>query len=146
MSARPAPAPRPRLENARARRAEETRRIRDQLGCAPDGCLALAGLAEGAPPPRLEEADSQLTRMKADRERLGGVNLQADEDLTGLTQQFESMDKEKSDVEAAIAKLRSGIAQINNEGRSRLQALRHGQRPFPGLFATLFAAATRASR
>ncbi len=128
-----------RLENARARRAEETRRIRDQLGCAPDGCLALAGLAEGSQPPRLEEADSQLTRMKADRERLGGVNLQADEDLTGLTQQFESMDKEKSDVEAAIAKLRSGIAQINNEGRTRLQAAFdtvNGH--FQALFATLF--------
>ena len=127
-----------RLENARARRAEETRRIRDQLGCAPDGCLALAGLAEGSPP-RLEEADSQLTRLKADRERLGGVNLQADEDLTGLTQQFESMDKEKSDVEAAIAKLRSGIAQINNEGRTRLQAAFdtvNGH--FQTLFATLF--------
>ena len=32
------------------------------------------------------------------------------------------MDKEKTDVEEAIAKLRSGITQINNEGRSRLQA------------------------
>jgi chromosome segregation protein len=128
-----------RLENARARRAEETRRIRDHLGCAPEGCLALAGLAEGVPPPRLEEADSQLTRLKADRERLGGVNLQADEDLTGLTQQFESMDKEKSDVEAAIAKLRSGIAQINNEGRSRLQAAFDTvNRHFQALFATLF--------
>jgi chromosome segregation protein len=96
-------------------------------------------LAEGSPPPRLEEADSQLTRMKADRERLGGVNLQADEDLTGLTQQFESMDKEKCDVEAAIAKLRSGIAQINNEGRTRLQAAFdtvNGH--FQALFATLF--------
>ena len=89
--------------------------------------------------PPLDEADSQLTRLKADRERLGGVNLQADEDLTGLTQQFESMDKEKSDVEAAIAKLRAGIAQINNEGRSRLQAAFdtvNGH--FRTLFTTLF--------
>ena len=128
-----------RLENARARRAEETRRIREQLACAPEGCLALAGLADGSQPPPLAEADSQLTRLKADRERLGGVNLQADEDLTGLTQQFESMDKEKSDVEAAIAKLRSGIAQINNEGRSRLQAAFdtvNGH--FGSLFMTLF--------
>ena len=89
--------------------------------------------------PDLAEADSQLTRLKADRERLGGVNLQADEDLTTMTQQFESMDKEKSDVEAAIAKLRSGISQINDEGLSRLQAAfdtvnGHFQR----LFTTLF--------
>jgi len=128
-----------RLENARARRAEEARRIRDQLGCAPDGCLALAELAPGSALPTLESADSQLTRMKADRERLGGVNLQADEDLTGLTQQFEGLDKEKSDVEAAIAKLRSGIAQINNEGRSRLQAAFDTVNThFQALFTTLF--------
>ena len=49
------------------------------------------------------------------------------------------MEKEKTDVEAAIAKLRSGIAQINNEGRSRLQAAFdtvNGH--FQALFATLF--------
>ena len=56
-----------------------------------------------------------------------------------MTQQFEGMDKEKTDVEDAIAKLRSGIGQINDEGRSRLQAAfdtvnSHFQR----LFTTLF--------
>jgi len=111
-----------RLENTRARRAEEGRRIREQLGCAPDGCLAAAGLGPQAELPTLEQADSQLARLKSDRERLGGVNLQADEDLTTLTQQFDRLDKEKNDVEAAIAKLRSGIGQINHEARSRLQS------------------------
>src|SRR5262249_59230945 len=63
----------------------------------------------------------------------------ADEDLTTLTQQFESLDKEKSDVEAAIAKLRSGIGQINHEARTRLQSAfdtvnDHFQRLFTALF------------
>ncbi len=128
-----------RLENARERRAEEARRIREQLGCAPDGCLALAELQPDAELPSLEQADSQLTRLKADRERLGGVNLQADDDLTAMTQQFEGMDKEKTDVEDAIARLRSGIGQINGEARSRLQTAfdtvnSHFQRLFTALF------------
>jgi chromosome segregation protein len=128
-----------RLESARTRRAEEARRIRDQLGCAPDGCLAIAELTPAAELPTLEHADGQLTRLKADRERLGGVNLQADEDLTSLTQQFDSLDKEKSDVEAAIAKLRAGIGQINSEGRTRLQAAFDTvDGHFRRLFATLF--------
>ena len=128
-----------RLENARARRSEEARRIREQLSCAPDACLGLAGLAERAELPSLESADSQLTKLKADRERLGGVNLQADDDLTGLSQQFEGLDKEKSDVEAAIAKLRAGIGQINGEGRTRLQAAFDSVNAhFQNLFATLF--------
>jgi len=128
-----------RLENARNRRAEEARRIRDQLACAPEGCLALAELTPDAELPTLEQADCQLTRLKADRERLGGVNLQADEDLTTIAQQFESLDKEKTDVEAAIAKLRAGIAQINNEGRSRLQtAFDTVNAHFQSLFTALF--------
>jgi chromosome segregation protein len=128
-----------RLEGARDRRSEEARKIRDQLGCAPDGCLALAELTADASLPRLDEADSVLTRLKADRERLGGVNLQADDDLTSMTEQFEGMDKEKSDVEEAIAKLRSGIAQLNDEGQSRLQeAFDTVNGHFQRLFTTLF--------
>jgi chromosome segregation protein len=128
-----------RLENARQRRAEEARKIRETLASTPEDCLALAGLAAAAPLPALEAAEANLARLKAERERLGGVNLQADDDLVGLSQQFESLDKEKTDVEAAIAKLRSGIAQINNEGRARLQeAFDAVNGYFKQLFMTLF--------
>ena len=128
-----------KLEGARVRRSEEARKIRDTLGCAPEGCLALAQLEEGAKLPAMEDADSQLLRLKADRERLGGVNLQADDDLVTLSQQFESLDKEKTDVETAIAKLRGGIAQINTEGETRLQAAFDAvDTHFRNLFTTLF--------
>jgi chromosome segregation protein len=128
-----------RLEAARTRRSEEGRKIRDTLGCMPEACLSLAGLEAGAPLPGLEEADSQLLRLKADRERLGGVNLQADDDLTRISAEFDGMNKEKVDVEAAIAKLRAGIAQINNEGESRLQAAFDAvDAHFRNLFTTLF--------
>jgi chromosome segregation protein len=127
------------LENARQRRAEEARKIREQLGCSPEDCLALADVAPATPLPTLEAAVGGLNRLKAERERLGGVNLQADDDLAGLSQQFESLDKEKRDVEEAIAKLRAGIAQINNEGRTRLQAAFDAVNAhFKQLFMTLF--------
>jgi chromosome segregation protein len=128
-----------RLENARQRRAEEARKIRDQLGCAPEDCLRVAEIEAQSDLPGVEQAEAELARLKADRERLGGVNLQADDDLTGLTEQYEGLETEKSDVEAAIAKLRAGIAQINGEGRSRLQAAFdtvNGH--FQALFTTLF--------
>ena len=35
----------------------------------------------GAPLPKLADIDRLLTRLRADRERLGGVNLQAEEEL-----------------------------------------------------------------
>ncbi len=127
------------LEGARARHGEEARKIRDTLGCAPEDCLSLAEHPAGAHLPTLENADSQLGRLKADRERLGGVNLQADEDLTGLSAQFDGMNKEKLDVETAIAKLRAGIADINAEGESRLKgAFDAVDGHFRSLFTTLF--------
>jgi chromosome segregation protein len=87
----------------------------------------------------LEDADVQLVKLKTDRERLGGVNLQADEDLETLAKQFEDLNKEKSDVESAIAKLRGGIAEINNEGEARLQAAFDAvDVHFRNLFTTLF--------
>jgi chromosome segregation protein len=128
-----------RLEGARTRRGEEARKIRDQLGCAPDECLALAGVAPGAQLPPLQELDRQLVRLKADRERLGAVNLQADEELQRVSEQYEGLRQELVDVEAAIAKLRAAIAQINKEGRSRLQAAFDTvDGHFRRLFTTLF--------
>jgi chromosome segregation protein len=128
-----------KLEAARARRADETRKIRDALGVAPDGCLALAEIAPGTVLPPLEDVDRQLTRLKADRERLGGVNLQAEEELQALQQQFESMERERTDVEEAIAKLRGGIGQLNREAKKRLNdAFTTVDGHFQRLFTTLF--------
>jgi chromosome segregation protein len=128
-----------RLEAARGRRSEEARKIRDALSCAPEACLAQAQVEPNAGLPTLEDADGQLVRLKADRERLGGVNLQADEDLTGLSQQFDGLNKDKVDVESAIAKLRAGIGQINEEGESRLRgAFDAVDGHFRSLFTTLF--------
>jgi len=128
-----------RLEGARTRRQDVARHIREALGVALEGCLAVAGLESSVEMPPLPDVERKLAGLKGDRERLGGVNLQADDDLTTMTQQFESMDKEKTDVEEAIAKLRGGIGQINGEARSRLQAAfdtvnGHFQRLFTALF------------
>jgi chromosome segregation protein len=128
-----------RLENARARRSEEGRKIRENLNVMPDGVLALAEVAPDAALPPLLDVDRNVQRLKADRERLGGVNLAADDELTTLSAQFESMDKERADVEEAIAKLRAGIGQLNKEAKTRLEAAFHTVNGhFQSLFATLF--------
>jgi chromosome segregation protein len=128
-----------RLEGARVRRSEEARRIRETLSCAPEGCLEVAAVAPDAQLPALAEADRDLARLKADRERLGGVNLQADEDLVRISAEHEGINKDKTDVEAAIAKLRGAIADINREGENRLQsAFNAVDAHFQSLFTTLF--------
>ncbi len=74
-----------RLEGARTRRQDVSRQIREALGIAPEGCLALAEIQPGAYLPPLADVERKLPSLKADRERLGGVNLGADEELQALS-------------------------------------------------------------
>jgi len=128
-----------RLESARERRGETARAIRDQLDCAPEACLELAGLKQGAAIPPLAEVEARLLKLKGDRERLGGVNLRAEEEEAELAVQLEEMTREKADVEEAILRLRQGIANLNREGRKRLLEAFHAVNGhFGRLFKTLF--------
>jgi chromosome segregation protein len=128
-----------RLEAARQRLAGEERKIRDNLNCEPQECLAQAQFPQDAALPALDEIERQLARMKADRERLGAVNLAADEELETLNAQYESMDTERRDIEEAIAKLRAAIGQLNREGKRRIDEAFHAVNAhFQSLFATLF--------
>jgi chromosome segregation protein len=127
------------LEGARERRSDCARAIRDQLDCAPEACLSLAGLKPGADIPPLAEVEARLLKLKGDRERLGGVNLAAEEEEAELAARLEEMEREKADVEQAIARLRQGISNLNREGRKRLlEAFDAVNGHFGRLFQTLF--------
>jgi chromosome segregation protein len=128
-----------RLEGARHRRQEESRRIRETFEVAPEGLLALAEITAGADLPALTDVDRQLAKLKADRERLGGVNLQADDELQVLAQQHQGLDTERADVEQAIHKLRGAIGHLNREAKKRLdEAFEQVNAHFGKLFTTLF--------
>lgn len=128
-----------RLEGARTRRQDEARKIREMLGVIPEGCLPLAELAAGAAMPPLAEVDRTVTRLRSDRERLGGVNLEADTELEALSGQVATMEAEKADVEQAIAKLRGAIGTLNREAKVRLnEAFETVNGHFQSLFTTLF--------
>ena len=128
-----------RLEGARTRRQDVARQIRDALGVAPEGCLAVAEVEPGAGLPPLADVERKLSALKTDRERLGGVNLQADDELQTLGAQHSELDAERADVEQAIAKLRAAIGQLNREAHKRLQeAFEAVDNHFRKLFTTLF--------
>src|SRR6187549_1136823 len=131
------------LEGARERRSDCARAIRDELDCTPEACLSLAGLKAGADIPPLAEVEARLLKLKGDRERLGGVNLAAEEEEAELSAKLEEMEREKADVEQAIARLRQGIANLNREGRKRLlEAFDTVNGHFGRLFKTLFGGGT----
>ena len=128
-----------KLEAARTRRQDEARRIREAFDIAPEHCLKLSEFETGRPMPVLIDADRALQKLKGDRERLGGVNLQADDELTVLQEQHASLETERNDVEQAIAKLRGAIGQLNREGKKRLdEAFETVNTHFQRLFTSLF--------
>ncbi|MGE0697720.1 MAG: chromosome segregation SMC family protein [Hyphomicrobiaceae bacterium] len=127
------------LEASRAKRADQGRRIREALDCAPDACLQIACIEAGAPLPPLVDVERQLTKLRAERERLGGVNLNADEELSRLSDEHAKLDAERADVEQAVLKLRGAIGQLNREARKRLgEAFKTVDGHFRRLFGTLF--------
>jgi chromosome segregation protein len=128
-----------KLEGARQKRSEEARKIRETFECAPEGCLAIAEVAGDAALAALADVDRTVQRLKGDRERLGGVNLAAEDELQKLNEQFGAMDLERLDVEQAINKLRGAIGQLNREAKKRLNdAFLTVNGHFQRLFGTLF--------
>jgi chromosome segregation protein len=89
--------------------------------------------------PSLADVDRNWQRLKSERDRLGGVNLQADDELAQLNEQYATLDMERLDVEGAVNKLRGAIGQLNREAKKRLgDAFETVNGHFQRLFSTLF--------
>jgi len=111
-----------RLVSAREKRVEVEARIREALNCAPHEVMRLTGLPVDGDLPDMRQIERELERLKIERERLGAVNLRAEEEQKELSDKLEAMLKEREDVIDAIRKLRSAIQNLNREGRERLLA------------------------
>jgi chromosome segregation protein len=72
--------------------------------------------------PDLADLEARLERYRDERERLGAVNLRAEEEAAELGTRRDALTREKDDLVAAIERLRHGIASLNREGRERLTA------------------------
>ncbi|MDP6707041.1 MAG: chromosome segregation protein SMC [Alphaproteobacteria bacterium] len=127
------------LEAAKERVTEVARRVREVLDCAPEAALASAGIEADEELPALSEAETKLERLLRERERMGPVNLRAEQEAEELGEQLETMATERADLEAAINRLRHGIASLNREGRERLlAAFKQVDEHFQSLFVRLF--------
>ncbi|MDA9749163.1 hypothetical protein N9U75_03320, partial [Pelagibacteraceae bacterium] len=70
----------------------------------------------------IEDLEKKLERLIAEQERLGGVNLLAEQESKELEEKVNTIKKDQSDLLSAIAKLREAIDSLNIEGRQRLLA------------------------
>ncbi len=119
------------LELAAERIREETERtpqqLLDLLGTDPDRI------------PTVEALETDIARLRRQREALGAVNLRAEEDALSVQQEYDTLRSEKIDLEEAVKKLRAGIQGLNREGRERLlTAFEQVNASFGTLFTHLF--------
>ncbi|MEP2706881.1 MAG: chromosome segregation protein SMC [Roseibium sp.] len=128
-----------RLEAARERKTILERRIDEDLEVSVAALPEIAGLKDGAPLPDPDSMERKLDRLKSERERFGGVNLRAEEELREIDEQKTTLTSERDDLIEAIRRLRTGISNLNREARERLLASfevvnGHFQRLFTHLF------------
>ena len=114
-------------------------RISEKLECAPEDLLEIAELTpEDELPPR-NEVEGKLQRLVRERDNIGPVNLRAETEAQEMEEQIAGMQHERADLVAAIARLRSGISNLNREGRERLlAAFESVNEKFSELFIRLF--------
>jgi len=128
-----------RLAGARQRQSDAVGRIEEVLKCTPETLLSETGITDLEKMPDIETIERKLTRIRAERERLGGVNLRAEEEAGELQEQLDTLNTERTDLEKAIQRLRLGISALNNEGRERLlTAFATVNGHFERLFTSLF--------
>ncbi len=132
-----------RREAARQRVADVARQIEEGLETSLDRLGSLAGLKPGDTPPEQAEVERRLAGLKAERERLGAVNLRAEDELAEVKGKREGLTAERDDLSEAVRRLRQAIGALNREGRERLLAafeIVNGQ--FQRLFSVLFGGGT----
>jgi chromosome segregation protein len=124
---------------AQERIAETKARINETLSCEPSELKEHLGELSAESGLSETDIEKKLERLSAERERMGGVNLRADEEAAEQEERLSAMNEERQDLIAAIARLREGIDELNQEGRERLlKAFDVVNGHFGRLFTTLF--------
>ena len=111
-----------RRDGAKRRLADIEHEIRDLFDVEPAAAAELAEIKASAELPTIVDVESRLERIRRERERLGSVNLLAEQELREVEAQHGKLSAERDDLVEAIRRLRQGIHSLNSEARERLLA------------------------
>jgi len=128
-----------RMEATKRRLEDVEREIREILEVEPIQTAELAEITPEIEHKPMSEVEADLEKLRRDRERLGAVNLRAEEELREVETQHTGLTTERDDLVEAIKKLRTGIQSLNKEARERLMTSfdtvnNHFKRLFTELF------------
>ncbi|WP_156186900.1 chromosome segregation SMC family protein, partial [Afipia felis] len=128
-----------RMEATRRRLEDIEREIHDTLEVEPHAVAAMAEVTPETELPDIASAETDVEKLRRDRDRLGNVNLLAEQELREIETQHTGLTTERDDLVEAIKKLRTGIQSLNKEARERLlTSFETVNNHFKRLFTELF--------
>ena len=127
------------LEGLEKRKKDLLDNIKNDLKIDEKNLLSNSDLAGIENLPNVIEQEDKLDAKKNERERLGSVNLRADQETEQYKTTIKKMEKDREDLVAAIAKLRSSINELNQKGRKKLlEAFEKVNKKFNEVYTKLF--------
>jgi len=127
------------IDGLNKRRNDLLDRVITELNLKEDDLLEFSNLEKEEEFPDAVAQEELLDKKKREREKLGSVNLIADEETTKYEDEIKKMEKDRQDLVTAIIKLKESIAELNQKGRERLlEAFEKVNRKFNEVYTKLF--------
>ena len=114
-------------------------RINSELNLTEENILQNSNLFGAGELPDAVNQEDLLDKKKQEREKLGSVNLKADEETNKYETEIKKMEQDRTDLVTAISKLKESINELNQKGRERLfDAFEKVNRKFNEVYTKLF--------
>ena len=127
------------VEGLQKRKSDLLDRINSELSLTEENILENSNLNGIEDLPNAVDQEDSLDKKKQERERLGSVNLKADEETSKYEEEIKKMEQDRSDLVTAIIKLKESINELNQKGRERLiEAFEKVNRKFNEVYTKLF--------
>ena len=127
------------IDGLNKRRNDLLDRVMSELNLKEDSLLEFSNLEKEEEFPDTVTQEELLDKKKREREKLGSVNLIADEETSKYEDEIKKMEKDRQDLVTAIIKLKESITELNQKGRERLlEAFEKVNRKFNEVYTKLF--------
>ncbi len=127
------------IEGLKKRKDDLLERVQTELNLNENNVLEFSDLDTNESLPDALTQEEKLDEKKREREKLGSVNLRADEETDKYKSEIKKMETERSDLVTAIIKLKESISELNQKGRERLLvAFEKVNRKFNEVYTKLF--------
>ena len=127
------------IDGLKKRKDDLLERVETDLQLNENNLLEFSNLDSKDEFPDSVMQEELLDEKKRQREKLGSVNLRADEEQTKYQNEIKTMEKDRQDLVTAIIKLKESINELNQKGRERLlEAFEKVNRKFNEVYTKLF--------